>query len=88
MLVAEVRLAKGCHVAMHRHESEQIAVMLSGSVIWTIGEGADRRTVPLQGGEVMVLPSNVLHSVDVLEDSVIMDILTPIGPMGVDSQGS
>lgn len=89
MLVAEVRLYKGCHVATHHHESEQIAIMLSGKVVWGIGaEGSpERRQVPMSGGEVMILPSHVPHSVDVLEDSVIMDVLSPIGPMGVDSQG-
>jgi len=89
MLVAEVKLMKGCHVAQHHHESEQIAIMLSGKVVWGIGEAGspEYRKVPLSGGEVMVLPSHVVHSVDVLEDSVIVDVLTPIGPMGVDSQG-
>ena len=90
MLVAQVTMAKGCHVASHHHESEQIAVMLSGSTIWTIGaEGSlDRKTIPMIDGDIMVIPSNVWHSVDVLEDTVVVDILSPIGPMGVDSQKS
>jgi len=88
MMVARVRLAKGCHVALHHHESEQIAIILSGRVLWTLGaEGSpERRQEEMQGGQVLILPSNVPHSVDVLEDAEIMDVLTPIGLMGVDRQ--
>jgi len=85
MLVARVRLAAGCHVAPHRHDSEQIAIVLSGHVRWLMGE--ERRPVEMRGGEVMVLLTNVVHGLDVLEDAEIVDVLSPIGPMGVDSQG-
>ena len=89
-MVAQVFLKKDAVVPEHHHESEQIAVMLSGSTIWTIGaEGSlDRKTIPMIDGDIMVIPSNVWHSVDVLEDTVVVDILSPIGPMGVDSQKS
>ena len=88
MLMARVRLEKGCHVATHTHASEQIAVMLSGRVRWKIGEGTDNYYErEMTGGEVFHLPSNVPHGLDVLEDSIILDVLSPPGPMGVDSQG-
>ena len=88
MLVARVFLEQGCKVTKHQHESEQIAVHLSGKVLWRVGEpgSPEYREVILGGGEVMVLPSNVPHSVDALEDTLIVDVLSPIGPMGVDSQ--
>ncbi len=85
MMVARVRLEKGCHVAPHHHDSEQIAIVMSGSCVWLMGE--ERTPVPMKGGEVMVLPSNVVHGLDVLEDTEIIDVLSPIGPMGVDKQG-
>lgn len=89
MLVARVFLDKGCHVATHFHESEQIGVVISGRVNWTIGadDSPDQYTVELRGGELMVVPSNVPHAVDALEDTEIIDILSPPGKMGVDSQG-
>ena len=89
MMAARVRLAKGCHVVPHQHESEQIAILLSGHVRWSINpEGSpEHRYVEQCGGEVMVLPSMVVHGIDIIEDAEIMDILTPIGPMGVDKQG-
>lgn len=87
-LVARVFLHKGCHVALHHHDSEQIAIHISGEVLWRVGApgSPEYREVVLLGGDVMVLPSNVPHSVDALEDTVIHDVLSPIGPMGVDSQ--
>lgn len=87
-LIARVNLQKGCHVATHSHESEQIGVVLSGKVRWWIGadDSADRKIHELSGGDVMVVPSNVPHGVDALEDTEIIDILTPPGPMGIDSQ--
>lgn len=88
LMIAKVSLRKGCHVALHHHESEQIAIHVSGKMHWKIGEPGSKeyREVILEGGEVVVLPSNVPHSVDALEDSVVFDTLSPIGPMGVDSQ--
>jgi len=88
-LVAQVKLAQGCQVATHSHVSEQIAVILSGRVRWSIGApgSATFEEREMAGGEVLVLPSNVVHSVYALEDSVILDVLAPPGPMGVDSQG-
>lgn len=88
MLVAWVNLTKGCNVATHSHESEQIAIVLSGRVRWIIGaEGStDRYEVEMGGGEAMVLPSNVPHGVVALEDTEIIDVLSPPGAMGVDSQ--
>jgi quercetin dioxygenase-like cupin family protein len=90
MLVARVRLDAGCHVAPHHHASEQIAMIQSGRVLWTIGEpgSPDRYAKEMVGGEVLVLPSNVWHSVDAIEDTEIIDVLSPPGAMGVDSQKS
>ena len=90
MLVAKVSLTKGCDVHLHKHDSEQMAVVISGRVRWTLGaEGSpDRREVETGGGEVMWLPSNVPHGVLALEDTEIIDILSPPGKMGIDNQGA
>jgi quercetin dioxygenase-like cupin family protein len=87
-LVAFVTLTKGCHVARHQHASEQIAIMRHGSARWTVGEegSADYEEFLARPGDVIVLRANVPHSVDAEEDTEIIDVLTPIGPMGVDSQ--
>jgi quercetin dioxygenase-like cupin family protein len=88
MLLARVRLEKGCEVALHRHDSEQMAVVLSGHVVWTVGaEGEpNRRQVEMRGGEVLQIPGNVWHGLTAIEDTIIIDILSPPTAMGVDSQ--
>jgi quercetin dioxygenase-like cupin family protein len=88
ILFAKVHLEAGCKVALHNHESEQIAYVLSGRVRWGLGApGTDeRREFEMIGGEVLHLPSNLPHEVEALEDTHILDLLSPPGPMGVDSQ--
>lgn len=88
MLVARVHLTKGCDVHRHSHVSEQMAVVLNGHVRWTVGEEPIQREVEMRGGEVMWLPANVPHAVVALEDTDIVDILSPPGKMGIDSQGA
>jgi quercetin dioxygenase-like cupin family protein len=88
VLVARITLLRGCSVAMHSHVSEQVSIHLSGRVKWFVGRpgepGAyERETGP---GDVIVLPSHVVHGVETIEDSELIDILCPAGPMGVDSQ--
>ncbi len=88
ILVARVHLAGGCHIDLHQHESEQMAIILSGRVRWTIGADGDpnQYQVEMQGGEVLELRSNVWHGVDVLEDTDVIDVLSPPMAMGVDTQ--
>jgi quercetin dioxygenase-like cupin family protein len=88
MLWAHVILAAGCDVATHSHESEQIAFIISGKVRWRFGEaGSDEyQEVESGAGTVVELPSNYPHGLLVLEDAVILDVLSPPGEMGVDRQ--
>ena len=90
ILVAMVELDKGCKVALHHHDSEQIANVISGRVLWGIGApgSPERQEFVMVGGQALRLPSNLPHEVEALEDSRILDMLSPPGPMGVDSQGS
>lgn len=87
-MVARVELEPGCEVATHHHEMEQIACVMSGRVLWRLGEpGApDYREEEVVGGQVVVLPSNVPHGVTAFEQTVIFDVLSPPGAMGVDKQ--
>lgn len=86
ILLAHVRLEKGCKVALHRHENEQVAYVVEGKVKWFLGEPgtAEHREVIVEGGTVLHLPSNFPHGVDALEDTLIVDLLSPPGDMGVD----
>lgn len=87
-LVAKIELEKGCVVKTHHHASEQIAIILSGKVRWNIGlEGsANYHEIEMTGGEVLLLPPNVPHGLVVIEDAEVFDVLSPVGPMGVDQK--
>jgi quercetin dioxygenase-like cupin family protein len=87
VMISSVRLAKGFKLATHQHVNEQFVVMLSGRCVFGIGaEGTPaRRDIEVKGGEVLHLPSNVPHSCTALEDTVILDLFSPISEKtGVD----
>ena len=85
VMISEVFLHKGFSVASHKHDNEQMGVVLSGRVRFTIGEGDDTREEILEGGEVLHLPSNVAHGAEALEDTLILDIFSPVSEKtGVD----
>lgn len=85
-MVSEVILSKGFSMASHRHENEQIGIVLSGKITFGIGEGDAYHEMTLVGGEVILLPSNVLHSAVALEDTQILDIFSPVSEKtGVDA---
>lgn len=88
VMVARVELEPGCEVAMHQHEMEQVACVMSGRVLWRLGApgSPDYREVETTGGQVVELPSNFPHGVTAIEHTLIFDVLSPPGEMGVDSQ--
>ena len=89
MLAARVVLEKGCEVASHRHESEQIACVVRGKVLWRLGEAGspDYRETLVEAGSFVVLPGNQWHGVTAVEECEIIDVLSPVSPMGIDNQG-
>ena len=90
MMISEVRLERGFDLASHRHENEQLVVMVQGRCLFGLGEpgGADFREVELRTGEVLVLPPNAPHSCRALEDSHILDVFSPVSERtGVDQRG-
>lgn len=74
VMVAQIQLAKDCLVPVHHHESEQISVVSQGVLRFNL-EG---REVIVRAGEVMIIPSNVPHSVLAVEESASLDIFSPI----------
>ena len=78
-MISEVFLAKGCFVPTHAHENEQFAWVVRGKVSFGIGDddSPQRSEMVLEEGEVLHLPSNVPHSAEALEESVVIDIFSP-----------
>ena len=75
MMLAHVYLEKGCIVPQHSHENEQLTYILSGALKFWIGE--EKREQIVRAGEVLVIPSNVLHMAEALEDTLDVDIFDP-----------
>jgi len=73
-MVAQVFLKKGAVVPEHHHESEQITYILEGALIFEI-EGKE---IVVHKGEVLSIPSNVPHRAVALEDTLDLDIFSPI----------
>ena len=73
-MVSQVFLAKGAVVPEHHHESEQITYILEGALKFEI-EG---REIVVGKGQVLLIPSNVPHRAVALEDTLDLDIFSPI----------
>lgn len=88
MSVAQVVLHPGFRVPSHHHPEEQISIVLSGRVRWSLGEeGSDAWEERITGaGEVVVLPPNFPHGVVAEEESHLFDLYSPPAfVMGVDA---
>ena len=76
MMLAHVYLEKGAIVPRHQHENEQLTYVLEGALRFLIGDdGAEERIV--RAGEVLVIPSNVPHRAEALEDTLDVDVFCP-----------
>lgn len=74
MTVAYLKLLKGAFIPMHNHPYEQATHILEGKV-----------EVEMQGkkyvvskGDVLIIPANIPHSFTALEETLDMDIFSPI----------
>jgi quercetin dioxygenase-like cupin family protein len=72
--VAQIDLKKGAVVPKHAHVNEQVTLLIRGSLRFRIG---DEEQV-LRPGDVLVTPPNAPHRVTALEDSLAIDIFSPI----------
>ena len=74
MTVARIELRSGALVPRHAHPNEQVANVQSGRLRFVVGE--EEATVG--AGESVVIPPNVPHEVEALEDSVVLDLFSPV----------
>jgi quercetin dioxygenase-like cupin family protein len=74
MTVARVYLRKGCSVPEHSHANEQISMMEQGALRFVIG-GVEK---VVKAGEVLRIPPHVPHSAEAIEDSIAVDLFSPI----------
>lgn len=74
--LAQIWLARGALVPAHTHESEQVSYVVEGALRFRLGaDGADE--VVVRTGEVLVIPSNLPHAAEALEDTYDLDFFAP-----------
>ena len=75
MMLSHVYLKKGCIVPQHSHENEQLTYILEGALRFWIGP--EEKQIDVRAGEVLVIPSNVVHKAEALEDTLDVDVFDP-----------
>ncbi|HEY4009664.1 MAG TPA: cupin domain-containing protein [Acidobacteriaceae bacterium] len=76
-MLSRIHLRKGCIVPRHAHANEQIAFILTGALRFSVGEEDSAQDYIVRGGEVLVIPGNVPHLAEALEDTDNLDIFAP-----------
>jgi quercetin dioxygenase-like cupin family protein len=72
--VGRFELKQGGRVPSHSHANEQVSIVLSGALLFRI----DGQGTVVRAGEVMQIPGHVAHEVDVLEDTLVVDVFSPV----------
>ena len=71
--ISQLVVKKGGKVPRHFHVNEQYSWIISGTLKFIF----DDREIVVGAGEILVIPPNVPHGAEALEDTVDVDIFTP-----------
>lgn len=75
-ILCEFHLEKDHHLPLHNHPYEQTGYLLSGKLNFRIGD----EWFSTEPGDSWCIPENVLHEVEILENSVVVELFSPIRP--------
>jgi len=73
MTLCEITLYKDAVVPLHSHEDEQAGYVARGRLLFKIGDEEQE----VVAGYGYLVPSNVLHTITTLEDSMIVEVFSP-----------
>ena len=73
-MLAQIYLKRGALVPMHAHDSEQMTYILQGALKFLVGG----EEVVVREGEVLHIPSQVPHQAEALEDTLELDVFSPV----------
>src|SRR5882672_3448788 len=73
-MLAQIYLKRGALVPMHAHDSEQMTYILQGA-LRVVVEGEE---IIVREGEVLHIPSGTPHQSEALEDTLELDVFSPI----------
>lgn len=74
MLLTEFKLEGGKTLPMHSHPQEQTGYLVSGHIVLTI----DGKPHDVKPGDSWSIPGNVEHGAGVIEDSVAIEVFSPV----------
>ena len=75
LMACELTFEKGAIGAAHSHPHEQIGYIISGRLVYQEAGQADKI---LETGDTYYVAPNVVHGVQILEDTKLLDIFTPM----------
>jgi mutator protein MutT len=73
-LLCEFRIAGGASLPSHAHPHEQTGYLVSGKMRFVI----DGKEFQAEAGDSWCIKGNVAHSAEVLEDSVAVEVFSPV----------
>ena len=73
-LMGQFKIARGSEVPMHSHPHEQTGTLISGKLRFNV----DAEIFDAETGDSWCLPGGVEHSAEALEDSVIIEVFSPV----------
>ncbi len=73
-LFSEFRFDKGAVVPVHTHVHEQTGYVVKGEMRFTV----DGQVIIAKAGDCWNLPSNVPHGAVALEESVVVEVFSPV----------
>jgi quercetin dioxygenase-like cupin family protein len=76
-MLSRLDLKKGCLVPRHSHPNEQISWIVSGALMFHLGDESSPIEKIVRAGEILVIPGNLPHSAVALEDTVDVDMFAP-----------
>ncbi len=74
MTISRLELKPGAVVQRHQHHNEQMTIMISGRLRFIFPD----KTVEIAAGEVMEIAPNLPHRVEALEESLAIDVFSPV----------
>ena len=73
-LMGQFKIAKGAAIPAHSHPHEQTGIMVIGKLRFNV----DGQVVDMETGDSWCLPGGVEHSAEALEDSVVVEVFSPV----------
>ena len=80
-MMAQIYMKRGALVPIHAHDSEQMTYVLQGALRFLV----DGEEIIVREGEVLHIPPRLPHQAEALEDTLELDVFSPVRAEWVDA---